>query len=62
MIPNSNFIKFLREDEWKYVNSNKSNFEKIKEFFDCYKYINCFNDNDYDKNEFLSDSDIDDDE
>ena len=40
MIPNIYFTKFLREAEWKYLNRNKTNSEKIKEFFEDYSYIN----------------------
>ena len=60
MIPNIYFTKFLREAEWKYLNRNKTNPEKIKEFFEDYTYINNLDDIILNENEFLSDSDIND--
>lgn len=60
MIPNIYFTKCLREAEWKYLNRNKTNSEKIKEFFEDYSYINNLADIILNENEFLSDSDIND--
>ena len=60
-IRSKNFILFLREAEWKYINRKKNNSEKIKEFFECYDYAKNLNDIVFESNEFLSDSDIEED-
>ena len=60
-IPSLNFISYLREAEWKYPNKDKSYQEKIKEFFECVKFLNDVSDVNLKKNEFLSDSEINDD-
>ena len=61
IIRSKNFISFLREAEWKYINRKKNNSEKIKEFFECYDYVKNLNDIVFEPNEFLSDSDIEED-
>ena len=60
-IRSKNFILFLREAEWKYINRKKNNSEKIKEFFEWYDYAKNLNDIVFESNEFLSDSDIEED-
>ena len=60
-IPSLNFVSYCREDEWKYINKDKSYQEKIEEFFDCVKFLNDVCDVKLEKNEFLSDSDVNDD-
>lgn len=39
----------------------KNNSEKIKEFFECYDYVKNLNDIVFEPNEFLSESDIEED-
>ena len=60
IIPSNYFIHFLREAEWKIKNKNKSYKLLIKEFFDCFKYINDLSDIILEDNSFLSDGDFDD--
>ena len=60
IIPSKNFIRFLRESEWKYINRNKTYEQKIKEFFDCFNFLQNVKDVEFEKNEFLSDSDLND--
>lgn len=38
IIPSKNFVSYLREAEWKYLNLGKIYDEKIKEFFNCFKF------------------------
>ncbi len=44
--------------EWKYLNKDKSYEGKIKEFFSSFKFLNDINDVKLEKNEFLSDEEI----
>lgn len=41
---NKDFLYFLCESEFKYVNSNKSFDDKMKEFFVCYNLVSNFED------------------
>ena len=59
-IPSKNFIRFLKQSEWKYINRNKTYEQKIKEFFDC-NFIQNVKDVEFEKNKFLSDTDLNDD-
>jgi len=59
-IPSHNFISFLRESQRKFNNRNKNWEGKIREFFDCYRFIEDVKDSPLNKNEFLSDDDIND--
>ena len=60
IISSKNFVSYLREAEWKYLNKDKSYEGKIKEFFSCFKFLNDVNDVKLEKNEFLSDEKIND--
>lgn len=62
IIPSRDFISFLRESEWKYINRNKSYKDKIKEFFNCYNFLQNVEDVIFEKTGFLSDKNINDDE
>ena len=55
-IPSKNFIRFLKESKWKYINRNKTYEQKIKEFFDCFHFLQSVKDVEYEKNQFLSDT------
>ena len=59
-IPSKNFIRFLKESEWKYINRNKTYDQKIKEFFDCFNFLQNVKDVEFEKNQFLSDTDLND--
>lgn len=59
-IPSKNFIRFLKESEWKYINRNKAYEQKIKEFFDCFNFLQNVKDVEFEKNQFLSDIDLND--
>ena len=55
-----NFISYLIESEWKFNNRNKNWEGKIREFFDCYRFVEKVKVTPLNKNEFLSDADIND--
>ena len=38
-IPQKNLLHFICEAEYKILIKSKSNSEKIKDFFDCYKFL-----------------------
>ena len=48
-IPNKNFLYFLREAEFKYVNRKKNNDELIQEFFECFSLVSNFQDFGFEK-------------
>ena len=58
IIPSKNFVSYLREAEWKYLNNDKSYEGKIKEFFSCFKYFNDVKDVNLEKNESLRDEEL----
>ena len=41
-----------------YINRNRNNFEKIKILFSCFEFLQNVKDVEFEKNSFLSDSDI----
>ena len=52
-ITNKNFLYFLREAEFKYVNRNKTNDEMLKEFFDCFNLFSNFEVYGFEKDSFF---------
>jgi hypothetical protein len=47
VIPSKNFFYFLKEAEWRVKNKNKHLDNKISEFFDNWKFISDFDNNDF---------------
>ena len=39
-IPCKDFLYFLKEEEFKYINRKKNYEDIIKEFFECYNFVN----------------------
>ena len=57
VIPNKHFLQFVREAEYRFKIRDKSQVEKVKDFFECYELILNVSDVEFPKNGFISDSD-----
>ena len=55
-IPNNSLIHYVKETEYKIIIKKNSNKEKIKEFFDIYRFILNVSDVVFENNEFYRDS------
>ena len=56
VIPNKHFLQFVREAEYRLKIRDKSQLEKVKDFFECYELILNVPDVEFPKNGFISDS------
>ena len=54
-MPSKNLLHFVREAEFKFKNRDKSNEEKINEFFECWKLLYNLGKEEYVHNDFLRD-------
>ena len=59
VIPHKNFMKFVREAEYRYKVKDKTGMDKIKEFFDCYRLTENVSDVKFPNVGFISSSDED---
>lgn len=62
IIPAKNIIIFIREVEYKYLIRNKNYEEKIRDFFECLKYITDVEDVEFEELFKLNNSDDSDDD
>ena len=58
-IPGKKIFRYVREAEYKYIIRNKNFEDKLYDFFEVYALINSLSDEEFKKEDFLNDSDLD---